>query len=635
MNLKSIIAILLFLTAVMHAQTMSRRIEKDIDHYASHLETKPELAFYYIDKAYRNSIRIGNDSLIARSLCNLGYYHYSKGNHAQAKAHYLKAIAYARSVRYGKILSYSYNQLGIIEAQDDQFDEALSWYLASLKVANAHRLPEIKSRTLLNLGNLYMIQADTLKGIEYYQQNIANAQQHKLNKELAQGYITMALIYSASDTEKTLKYYHDALRIAREGNDDATAFIIHLNLSDFYLNSPMRGSMAKSLGHLRQASEIQRRSNDESQLFFVHFNLGGYYLTKKQYELALDYYKQALALPPKSSTSNQKLNLYKSIAAAYGLKNDYKRAYLYQEKYRNLNDSIFNINKNIAFNEIQTKYEVEKKNLKIDLLSKEKTIERTKRQIVIFVGISLIVPLLLLTLFYRKKNKMQKVISEKEHELFVQERIKLENEQEIERVVGMLEGQATERDRIAGEIHDGIGGDLAGIKLYLSKINASLHNEQIEGVIQRLTGLFQELRNISHNLSSNFLKDKDFYVVLAELEQEYRARNEFALEIVVYPHDAFKEVSETFKHQLYRIIQELLANASKHANAQKVGLNITRHDDFFNIIVEDDGVGFDQMQHSGIGLKNIRDRLKSLQGTLSIESQPNNGSFITIDIPCN
>jgi signal transduction histidine kinase len=71
--------------------------------------------------------------------------------------------------------------------------------------------------------------------------------------------------------------------------------------------------------------------------------------------------------------------------------------------------------------------------------------------------------LLLLTLFYRKKNKLQKVINEKEHELFVQERIKLENEQEIERVLGMLEGQAIERDRIAGEIHDGVGGDLAGL----------------------------------------------------------------------------------------------------------------------------------------------------------------------------
>lgn len=634
MNLKSIIAILLFLTAVMHAQTMSKRIEKDIDRYASHLETKPDLAFYYISKAYRSSIQIGNDSLIARSLCNLGYYYYSKGNQAKAKANYLKAIAYGRRVRYGKILSYSYNQLGIIAAQSDQFDEALSWYLASLKMANAHRLPEIKSRILLNLGNLYMIQADTLKGIEYYQQNIANAEQHKLNTELAQGYITMALIYSASDAEKTLKYYNDALRIAREGNDDTTAFIIHLNLSDFYLNSLMQGSMAKSLGHIRRAAEIQIRSNDASQLFFVQFNLGGYYLTKKQYDRALVYYNKALSLDPKDVTSDQKLNLYKCIAEVYSKKNDYRNAYFFQEKYRNLSDSIFNINKNIAFNEIQTRYEVEKKNLKIDLLSKEKTIERTKKQVVIALGITATIPLLFLTLFYRNKNKLQKVINEKEHELYLQEKIKLENEQEIERVLGILEGQATERNRIASEIHDGIGGELAGIKLYLSKVNATLDNENIALVIGRLTGLFQELRSISHNLSSNFLKGKDFNTVLVELAKEYENRNGFKLEFVIYPNDAFKDLSEIYKHQVYRIIQELLANAAKHANADKVAVTITRHEDFLNLIVEDDGIGFTGTSVSGIGLKNIEDRLKSLNGILNIETQTNKGCTIIIDIPC-
>jgi tetratricopeptide (TPR) repeat protein len=97
----------------------------------------------------------------------------------------------------------------------------------------------------------------------------------------------------------------------------------------------MQGSMAKSLGHLRQAAEIQKRSNDESQLFFVHFNLGGYYLTKKQYDLALEYYEKALPYRQRAVV-RVRSSIFKSIAAAYGYKNDYKNAYSYQEKYRNL-----------------------------------------------------------------------------------------------------------------------------------------------------------------------------------------------------------------------------------------------------------------------------------------------------------
>jgi two-component system NarL family sensor kinase len=634
MKVKFIIAFLFFLAPHLQCQTVTQRVEKEINQYAFHLETNPQAALHHINEAYRISVAANNDSLIARSLCNLGYYYFSRNNIEQSKRHYFKAIAYSRKVKYGKILCYSFNQLGIIAAQGDEFGASLKWYLAALKIADTGGLPEIKSKVLLNLGNLYMIRKDTLKGLDYYRQNVANAKQHALNKDLAQGYITIAIVYSASDKAKTLKFYYDALNIAQKSSDFATAFNIHSNLSNFYLSNPSPGDIEKARWHIEQAAKIQQALEDKTLLFFVYFNFGGYHLTKKQYDSALVYYNKALSLNPKDVTSDQKLNLYKCIAEVYTARNDYKNAYFFQEQYRNLNDSIFNINKNIAFNEIETKYEVEKKNLKIDLLSKEKTIERTNKQIVIFVGITAVIPLLFLTLFYRNKNKLQKVINEKEQELFLQEKIKLENEQEIERVLGILEGQATERDRIASEIHDGIGGELAGIKLYLSKVNTTLNNDNITLVIGQLTGLFQELRNISHNLSSNFLKDKDFYTVIADLKKEYENRNAFAVELVIFPEDAFADLPETLRHQVYRIIQELLANVSKHAKADKVDLSITRHDDFLNLIVEDNGVGFADTGASGIGLKNIRDRLKSLGGTITIESQPNKGSSIIIDIPC-
>ena len=144
---------------------------------------------------------------------------------------------------------------------------------------------------------------------------------------------------------------------------------------------------------------------------------------------------------------------------------------------------------------------------------------------------------------------------------------------------------------------------------------------------------YNEVRNISHNLSSNFLKDKDFNIVLLDLKKVYENRNEFEMDIVIYPEDTFKDLTETLKHHLYRIIQELLTNISKHAKAKKVAITITQHEDFINIIVEDDGIGFKTTNTSGIGLKNIQDRLKSFHGTLNIESLVSKGSFIIIDIP--
>jgi len=634
-DLKFIIACLTVFPVMVHGQKMSQRIEKEIDSFAIYIEENPEKAHSRITDAYRKSVAIGNDSLIARSLCNLGYYNYLKEDYPSAKAHYSKAIAYSRKVKYFKILAYSYSQMGMMASDADHFDQALQYYLTALKYSDACPLPEIKSKTLINLGNLYLIQKDTVKGLDYYEQNIANAKEHGLNKLLGQGYITLAMMYASSKKSKSLGYYADALRIVKQNRDLPTEFIIHTNLGSFYLDYPVTDHLKQAFLHIRESAKIQKILQDESMLFFVYFNYGGYYLTQKQYQSALSYYQKALVLSAKNITSDQKLNLYKFIAKSYALNKDYKSAYRFQEKLKTLNDSIFNINKNIAFNEIQTKYEVEKKNLKIDLLSKEKTIERAKRQVVFVLGIAVALPLLALTLFYRKKNKLQKVINANEHKLFVQEKLYLETQNEVERMSGILEGQSAERDRIASEIHDGIGGELAGIKLYLHRINESLEDDKIALVINRLSGLFQELRNISHNLSSNFLKGKDFPTALLELKKGLEDRNEFKLEMVIYPEDAFKTLSEPLTHEVYRIIQELLANVSKHAEAAKVSLTITRHANFLNIIVEDDGVGFKSDGVSGIGLKNIADRLKPLHGTLNIESIVGEGSFIIVDIPQN
>lgn len=633
MNVNLLIAFFAVSSSMLYAQSMSKQIEREIDLFALNIDSKPEVAFYHIDKAYKQSVALQQDSLIARSLYNLGYYYYLQNNRYLSKVNCNQAIAYSRKIKYYKILASSYNQLGMLAADMDKFDESLKYYLISLKIADVGKLPEIKSKILLNLGNLYLFQKDTLKGLEYYEQNIIYAKKNGLDEELAKGYITVAMIHAASDKAKTLKFYQNALRIVQKNSDFATAFIIHTNLSNFYLDSSSKEDVEKAFKHIQESAKIQRILKDDTLLFFVYFNFGGYYLTKKLFDQALVYYQKALFLSSKNINSDQKLNLYKYISIVYTCKNDYKSAYSFQEKYKNLNDSIFTINKNIAFHEIQTKYEVEKKNLKIDLLNKEKIIERSKKQTFIFISIAITIGLLILTIFYRNKNKLQKIINEKEQELFLQEKIKLENEHEIDRILGVLEGQATERDRIASEIHDGIGGELAGIKLYLSRINASINNENILVVINRLTGLFQELRNISHNLSSNFLKDKDFNIVLLDLKKEYENRNEFEMDIVIYPEDTFKDLTETLKHHLYRIIQELLTNISKHAKAKKVAITITQHEDFINIIVEDDGIGFKTTNTSGIGLKNIQDRLKSFHGTLNIESLVSKGSFIIIDIP--
>jgi signal transduction histidine kinase len=137
---------------------------------------------------------------------------------------------------------------------------------------------------------------------------------------------------------------------------------------------------------------------------------------------------------------------------------------------------------------------------------------------------------------------------------------------------------------------------------------------------------------ISHNLSSNYITDRDLEQLLLNLITSYENRKEFEIEMIVFPENSLCKLDQNVKLQLYRILQEMFTNISKHAKAKQVKINITNHPDALNIMIEDDGVGFQNTLDRGIGLKNIEERLDTINGHLIIESEVGKGSLFIIDV---
>lgn len=624
----------LFFCTYSFSQKKVNGIEQDIHQFSVRVESNPDSAYFFIRRAYNESVRQNNDSLRARSLFNLGYYFINvKKNKSVAKDYFQKAILFSDKVKFYKILSYSYNQLGMIYAEDNKFDVALRHYHKAISFADKGKIFDIKSNILLNAGNLFLIQKDSVKAMDYYFQNISNAEQHKLDTELTKGYVTIALMNVKSNRDKALQYFKKALQLAQRSQDFYTQFTIHINLSDFYLNNKKFMNANTAFAALQDAEKCQKRLQDETLLFFVNFNYGGYYLKVNRVDEAIAYYQKALQLSQNGIDHSQILNLYEAIANSYIQKQDFKNALVYKEKFNVLKDSVFNIEKGKAFNEIQTRYEVDKKNLKISLLTKEKEIQKNKRNIILVVSFIILSLLLILVFFLKNRLKLVRLLNIKEQKIYRQEIERLEQEQEMRRIKGVVEGQDQERNRLAKEIHDGIGASLAGIKLKLSHANASLKSPKIEDLVHQLGNAFNELRSISHNLSINHLIDSDFELVVCNLLKEFDEKETFKTELVIFPENALKKLPERFIHPLYRIIQELLTNAVKHAQAKQVSLTFTLHEDTLNFIFQDDGCGFAQGTQNGIGLLNIKDRVHDLGGTLAIESYKNRGTTIIIDLP--
>jgi signal transduction histidine kinase/ligand-binding sensor domain-containing protein len=214
----------------------------------------------------------------------------------------------------------------------------------------------------------------------------------------------------------------------------------------------------------------------------------------------------------------------------------------------------------------------------------------------------------------------------------------------LEKEKAILEKQHAieqERTRLARELHDGLGSMLSGIKHSFSSIqnNISLNeneNENFNSNIEKLNHSIREIRNLSHSMMD---ADSLLEQGLANALRDYcrNISHPKAVQII------FKEIAlenivlkEEHSFHILRIVQELLQNVLKHAKASKVIVQLSYDNNRLNITVEDDGIGFDTTEtigKTGIGLKNIAERIKILKGEIDIKSENNNGTSVFMSCP--
>jgi len=141
-----------------------------------------------------------------------------------------------------------------------------------------------------------------------------------------------------------------------------------------------------------------------------------------------------------------------------------------------------------------------------------------------------------------------------------------------------------------------------------------------------------EVRRISHDLTSGVLVKNGLRAALNDMKRTIESTGK--LEINIFEAGEKQRLSLEFEISIYRVIQELLSNILKHAEASKIDMHITQTKDSFTLIVEDDGKGFDMAKTGavGIGLANVKQRVASMGGTVNFDSRPGSGTTVIIEI---
>ena len=204
----------------------------------------------------------------------------------------------------------------------------------------------------------------------------------------------------------------------------------------------------------------------------------------------------------------------------------------------------------------------------------------------------------------------------------------------------LILGVENERRRIARDLHDGACVHLAAVNMQLDSLRENLTDQpelsaRLADITDDIEQTYREVRGISHDLMSKALEKTDLQVALEDLVMRCRQAQP-RLDIQLYTQFRPEEVSGLAKIHLYRIMQELLGNTLKHAQAKQVNVQLLEDRGNLLITVEDDGKGFDPAaneQSEGIGLTNVRTRVEVLRGTFHLESKPGRGTFINIEVP--
>lgn len=327
--------------------------------------------------------------------------------------------------------------------------------------------------------------------------------------------------------------------------------------------------------------------------------------------------------------SNSLLNkAYKVKVKAHVQSGDYKNAYLTLEELKKISEEELLSKKNLeTLVSIETRYE--KQILENDLLKNKIEQQQSKTQ-----RSYLIIAIILLSLItvsgylFFQRNLLQRQLEID----FQKQQVKdLENQQQLLAVNAMLDGQEQERARIAKDLHDGLGSLLTSVKHNIVKINAvSPLQSNVEHLIDEAC---TEVRRIAHNMMPEALKHLGLHHAVKDLASKINQVQPF--KVIFQSYGEVLRMDENKEIMIFRAVQEVFNNIQKHAEANEVIIQITYGEDWFNLTIEDDGIGFDKTSKDsklGLGLRSIVSRIEYISGECLIESEKGQGTSISISL---
>ena len=582
-----------------------------------------------------------------------------------AGKYYQKAGALSNKLNYdtGRF-KFRANYTYVLNLQG-KFAEGLKLNKENLEISRRMKNSVNIGKSFANIAASCTYMGNYAESIKYYQQSIDVFEKLNIKEHLPHLYVNIGTSFEHANLfRKSLVYKQKALQLARPINDSLQLADILTNLAGCYLNlknfqqsrnyyneglsvaqaidsdifviqayaglcRTYRGlkdlNKAKDFGE--KGLELARKSKNVflemeclRALMFVSEDL-------QQPEQSAKYTAEALKIAEQNDMKDHLVEIYEDYAGDKAREKNYKAAYEYLDKYVVLNDSMQGESVQKQLQELDAKYLTAQKEKQIVSLEKEK---QTRNTLIYGLAAGLVVFLIISGLVYRN-IMIRKRIAENEV-------LQLQQERQLLATHSILKGQEEERTRVARDLHDGLGGLLSGIKLTLNSVKGNVILPEASAMtftraLTQLDGAISEMRRVAHSMMPETLVRfglvdalSDFCNGISESGQLQVGMHAFGFE---------KRIDSSIEIVLYRVVQELLNNVLKYADATEAQVQLSLIGNNLSLTVEDNGKGFDIAnleKNKGAGLRNVQARVDYLNGKLDIRSKPEEGTSVMVEV---
>ncbi len=596
----------------------------------AYLYSDPTKALSYGQKALALSKELHFDKGIANSMNVIGNYYFQTADYQQALNYQKSALAIKINLKDYVGMAKSYVNLANAFYGLSNYKEAIKNYYLGLKYSEQTKNINLTTMAYSNLANVFYDLKNYPEAIKINLKTIEIREKIKDDNGLAFSYNNLGIIYrDINEYEKALFYLNKGLNAAQI---TANKTMISYSLSNIGDVNYRQGKLDLALAAQQKSLAIQTELGEKMGMMGSINTIASIYLKQLNLIDAENYYAKTLAYGKELKNFKILIEANAGLAKVAEARNDFKGALKFNQQEGIFKDSLFREDNSKQISELEKKYQTEKKQQQIALLSKENTIQKlsiSKKNTTIYSIITLLIALAVFSALFYNRYKLK-------NETRLQGEIIKQQDLATKAV---LTAEENERRRIASDLHDGVGQLFSTVKMNLSGIENQIDfkDESSKSNFQKTIALVdescKEVRSISHQMAPNVLIKSGLVSAVRDFITKVDERK---LKINMEVQGLNERIDSNVEMVLYRVIQETVNNVIKHAKADRLDIQIIKDLEGLSVMIEDNGIGFDvknNTKEDGLGLKNIISRITYLKGTVDFDSSMGNGTVVSIFIP--